>query len=129
MFFWIVTPILYYRNVFYGQYLPLLSSSTFDRFGKKFNVTKVIDITPGTLDFTFNQAKYEAYSPLYIPSSYSITYALSFASVIAILVHTVLYSRHQLRQGLKGLRQEDEDIHARHARNYVSEDCRTLIDH
>lgn len=115
-----MTPILYYRNVFYGTYLPLLSSSTFNRFAGTYNVTKVIDTKPGTIDFTFNQTKYEAYSPLYIPSSYSITYALSFASVIAILVHTALYSRKQLRQGLKGLRQEDEDIHARHARNYVS---------
>lgn len=87
IFFFFLAPILYYTNVWYSGYLPLLSSGTYDHTGASYNVSRVVN---SQMDFVLS--KYEAYSPMYIPLSYSLSYALSFAAVTAILAHTYLYN-------------------------------------
>ncbi len=59
--FWIyiVTPALYYSNTWLSAYLPLQSNSIFDRTAKVYNVSRVVNKGDG---FTFDPAKYEAYS-------------------------------------------------------------------
>ncbi|KAJ7876857.1 OPT oligopeptide transporter [Mycena olivaceomarginata] len=71
-----IAPILYYTGVWYSDYLPLLSSSTFDNTGASYNISKVVNA-----DFTFNEAKYKTYSPMYISSAYFLSYALNFAAI------------------------------------------------
>lgn len=88
--------------------LPLLSSSTYDNTGTKYNVSKVID---ENLDFDLS--KYQEYSPMYISMSYSLTYGLSFAAVTAIIVHTYLYNGKEIWAKFKNSRHGGEDIHKR----------------
>lgn len=107
-FYLFLSPILYYGNVWYSAYLPLLSSGTFDNTGAKYNVSRVID---SNLDFVLD--KYEAYSPMYISMSYSLTYALSFAAVTAIVVYTYLYNGKEIWAKFKNSRHGGEDIHKR----------------
>lgn len=59
--FWIyiVSPALYYSNVWQSAYLPIQSNSIFDDVGKTYNVSRVIDKAH---DFGFNETKYAAYS-------------------------------------------------------------------
>ncbi|KAH8736353.1 OPT oligopeptide transporter protein-domain-containing protein [Ilyonectria robusta] len=107
-FYLFLSPILYYSNVWFSAYLPLLSSSTFDNTGSHYNISKVID---ENLDFDLS--KYQEYSPMYISMSYSLTYGLSFAAVTAIIVHTYLYNGKEIWAKFKNSRHGGEDIHKR----------------
>ncbi|KAN0105098.1 OPT oligopeptide transporter domain containing protein [Russula decolorans] len=77
-FYWFLAPILYYTNVRYSAYLPLVSADTFDNTGKHYNVSQIINS-----DASFNLQAYEAYSTIFISVSLSITYGVLFAAITA----------------------------------------------
>ena len=83
---------MYFTNTWYAQYMPILSSHAFDNRGKYYNVTRIL--TPQN---TLDPVKYHEYSPLYLPTVFSLSYGLSFASVCATLTHAFLYYRKQVR--------------------------------
>ncbi|KAJ5607526.1 hypothetical protein N7537_004145 [Penicillium hordei] len=112
-FYLFLSPILYYTNVWYSAYLPLLSSGTFDNTGSSYNVTRVLDSA-----LNFSESKYKEYSPMYISMSYSLTYGLSFAAVTAIVVHTYLYNGTEIWARLKNAQHGGEDVHRRLMRQY-----------
>ncbi|CAE6432709.1 unnamed protein product [Rhizoctonia solani] len=114
LFYWILTPILYYKNVWNFAYLPISTSGPYDRFGQAYNISRVIDIDT----YTLNVTAYEEYSELYLPATYAVTYLLAFSVSTAVLVHTVLYHGPTLLAGIKNLRVEDDDVHARLMRQY-----------
>jgi OPT oligopeptide transporter protein len=89
-FFWFLTPILYYSNVWYSEYLPISSRGSFDNTGAAYNVSAIL-----TPEKTLDVAVYDAYSPLFISTAFALPYGLSFASITAIVVHTFLYLRKQ----------------------------------
>lgn len=113
LFYLLLSPILYYTNVWNSGYLPLLSSSTFDNTGSTYNITRVVDE-----NLNFVQSKYEAYSPMYISMSYSLTYGLSFAAVTAMVVHTYLYNGREIWAKFKNSRAGGEDVHRRLMHSY-----------
>ena len=113
LFFWIIVPILYYKNVWYSKYLPLLSSSTFDNQAKSYNATRVLGS-----DLLFNEEAYKAYSPLLIPFSYIMSYALNFAAVTAVFVHCALYHGKDIIAKIKDASHGGEDVHRKLMRNY-----------
>ena len=94
-------------------YFPISSNEPFDRFGKTYNVTRVL--LPND---TFNETAYNLYSPLYLSATYALTYLLSFALSTSALVHTALYHGKSLIDGLRKMRVETDDIHAKLMRNY-----------
>ena len=59
---------------------------------------------------TFDQDKYEQYSPLYLPASFALT--------TAMIVHTVLYHVKTVLHGLTQMRIEKDGIHAKLMRAY-----------
>ena len=83
---WIVAPILYYRNTLYSAFLPILSSSVFDNHGKPYDVSKIL-----TSDFLFDKDAFEKYSPIYLPVSYFLSYAVQFAGLTALVTHTLCW--------------------------------------
>ncbi|KAL2399057.1 Glutathione transporter 1 [Exophiala dermatitidis] len=106
LFFWIVAPVIYYTNTWWSAYMPLMNSNTFDNTGHTYNTSRIM--TPeGTVD----QAAYEAYSPMFLPAAYALTYGLSFANLTAIFVHVGLYYGKDLWKGWKGTGKQD--VHAR----------------
>ncbi|TCD71650.1 hypothetical protein EIP91_007397 [Steccherinum ochraceum] len=107
-FFWIVTPIIYYTNTWFSQFMPISSRTSFDRFGKSYDVQQIINP-----DATLNVAKYEAYSPLFLSTTFAISYGLSFASITATLTHTLLYFRKTIWVQSRRSMSEQPDIHAR----------------
>lgn len=109
IFYLLLAPILYYKNVWNSAYLPLLSSSTYDHTGAIYNVSRVIDHK--TLDF--NTTAYHDYSPMYISMSYSLSYALSFAAVTAMIVYTALWNGKDIIAKLRNSRAGGEDVHKR----------------
>ncbi|KIK68259.1 hypothetical protein GYMLUDRAFT_35638 [Collybiopsis luxurians FD-317 M1] len=113
LFYWIVTPILYYTNTWNSAYLPILSDGSFNNNGTRYNVKKITNS-----DLTFNQTAYEAYSPLYLPATFALSYGLSFASMTAIISHSALFYRKQIWIKARRSLNEQKDIHAQLMRSY-----------
>jgi OPT family small oligopeptide transporter len=112
-FFWILAPVLYYSNAWNLSHFPICANKPYDKYGKVYNITRVL-----TPQDTFDQEAYDNYSPLYLPTSYAITYLLAFALSTCVVVHTLLYHGVTLLNGLKKMRVEKDDIHAKLMRNY-----------
>jgi len=107
-FFWIITPVLYYTNTWFSQFMPISSRTSFDRFGQTYNVTQIINP-----DASLNLAKYESYSPLFLSTTFAMSYGLSFASITATITHTFLYFRKTIWVQSRRSMSEQPDIHAR----------------
>jgi OPT family small oligopeptide transporter len=113
LFFWVVTPALHFSGAYYGEYLPILDNTIRDNLGKAYNVTRVL-----TPDLRFDQEAYKNYSPLFMSQGNIWFYAMSFAAITAVLVHTALYERRAIWARFKDARVEDEDVHRRLMRKY-----------
>ncbi|KAL6304480.1 OPT oligopeptide transporter [Sparassis latifolia] len=107
-FYWFLAPILYFCNVWYSQYMPISSLSPYDNQGNTYNLTRVLNA-----DSTFNVTSYGSYSPLYLPMNYAIAYGLSFASITALIVHSVLYFGRPIAAQLRRRASDQTDIHQR----------------
>ena len=94
-------------------YLPINDNNPYDRFGQYYNVTRVLDSSD-----RLNVTAYNEYSPLYLPATYAMTYLLAFALATCVLVHTILYHGRSLLNGMKKIRVEPDDIHAKLMRIY-----------
>lgn len=90
----------------------MTGTNSFDRFGNVYNITKVIK--NGVLD----EDAYQNYSALYLPATFVMTYVLAFALSSAVLVHTALYHGRSLWNGLRRIKIEPDDIHAKLMRIY-----------
>lgn len=105
--FWIVTPILYYKNVFFSKFLPMSASISFDNTGLPYDPTLIIQ------DGEFNVDAYQQYSPMFIPITFAMAYGLSFASMTAVLVHTYLWYRHDIARQFRLSLKQQRDVHSR----------------
>lgn len=105
--FWIIVPAIHYSNTWYAQYLPISSSGSYDRYGSNYNVSRIIN--KDTL--SFNEKDYKNYSPLFLSTTFAISYGLSFAAMFATLVHTVLFHGKDIMRQLK--QKEKPDVHMR----------------
>ncbi|PAV19981.1 OPT oligopeptide transporter [Pyrrhoderma noxium] len=113
IFYWILTPILYFKNVWNSQYMPIMSRMSYDNQGNFYDVQRIL-----TPDATLDVDAYKSYSPLYLPTAFAVSYGLSFASITATIMHTILYTHKSLISRVKGGIGERPDIHARLMANY-----------
>ncbi|KAG0655928.1 oligopeptide transporter, partial [Maudiozyma exigua] len=117
IFFVIVLPCLYFTNTWYAKFMPVISGSTYDNTQGKYNVTKILNP-----DFSINMEKYKSYSPVYIPFSYLLSYALNFAAVTAVFIHCGVYHGKDIYLKLRDKHFGGSDIHMRtYLQNY--KDC------
>ncbi|KAF4623380.1 hypothetical protein D9613_001379 [Agrocybe pediades] len=107
-FFWFLTPVLHYTNTWFGEYMPISSRTSYDNTFKTYNVTRILNP-----DSTINLEAYHNYSPLYLSTTFAISYGLSFASITATLMHALLYFRKQIWTQARRSLHEQPDIHAR----------------
>lgn len=115
LFLWIISPALHWSNVWEGQYIPFVSSATFDNTGAPYNTSRILNA-----DRTLNDEAYHAYSPLYLSTTAIISYGLGFAAVSSVLVHAFLNHRYEIWDGLKATfdrkgdgKLQTEDIHTK----------------
>ncbi|THX14800.1 OPT family small oligopeptide transporter [Aureobasidium pullulans] len=108
--FMIITTLgISYTGALYSDYLPINTSTTFDNTQSKYNVTRILG--PG---YTFDVEKYQKYSPMFLAPTFALNYGLSFAALIAAIVHTIVYHRGELWTRLRLARkQEPQDLHMR----------------
>ncbi|KDQ16484.1 hypothetical protein BOTBODRAFT_30813 [Botryobasidium botryosum FD-172 SS1] len=107
-FFWFLTPVLYYTNTWYSTFLPISSRTSYDNQLNGYNVTRITNP-----DATLNLKAYQEYSPLFLSTTFAVSYGLSFASITATVVHAFLYYRKQIWTQARRSISEQPDIHAR----------------
>lgn len=112
IFFWLVVPIVHYSNVWWGHYLPMVGNAAMDRYQQSYDVTKVLR------DGNFDLDKYESYSPLFLPTSFAISYGMAFSVLVATVVHSLLFDSADVFRYWKTSLNDDDDVHMRLMRSY-----------
>ncbi|KID72776.1 Oligopeptide transporter OPT superfamily, partial [Metarhizium brunneum ARSEF 3297] len=121
---WIITPALYYSNTWLSAYLPLQSNSIFDNTAKVYNVSRVINAKNG---FTFDEAKFAAYSDIRLPVTYALNkFGLAFATFASLFTWLFLEKRHEIGSLVRQVREaklwpkRDSDTHENTAEQDLS---------
>jgi Cu/Ag efflux pump CusA len=68
-------------------------SATYDNTGSSYDVTRVL-----TPQFTLDLAEYKSYSPLFLSTTFAMSYGLSFAAIASLIVYTYLNHGKQIWQ-------------------------------
>ncbi len=88
--------------------LSISSPGSLDNTGAEYNVSLILNA-----DSTFNEEAYKAYSPLFLSTTFALSYGLSFASITSTLTHAFLFFRKQIWKQSRRSIGEQPDIHAR----------------
>lgn len=113
-FYWIVTIGIHYSGEFYSQYLPISDSNSYDNTGTIYDVSRIINKQTQEFDLQ----GYESYSPLFLSTTFMLGYGLSFASIMAVLLHAGLFHGKDIWTRLRNFNQIEEDIHAKLLQKY-----------
>lgn len=89
---------VYFSNAWNTAYIPITSNAPWDHFGKRYNVTRVLD-DRGIIDIQ----KYQEYSPPYLSAGNIIVYMFFFGVYTAAITHGILYHRLEIQMGLTEL--------------------------
>ncbi|KAF2425304.1 OPT-domain-containing protein [Tothia fuscella] len=102
---WLFAPVMYYTNVMYSSFMPILSAAVFDNKAQPYDVSKIL-----TKDFLFDETAYKEYSRVFLPITYVLSYALQFAALSALITHTACWHGKdiwmQWKQSLSEIRSE-----------------------
>lgn len=112
-FLWIVVPALHYSGTWYADYVPILQNGILDNTGSTYNTSAILKP-----DHTVDPQQYEAYSPLFLSTSFALAYGLSFASITALFSHTWLFHGSEIWARLRASHGELDDIHMKLMRKY-----------
>ncbi|KAH9815191.1 OPT-domain-containing protein [Melampsora americana] len=110
-----IIPALWYTNTWQSGYLGINDNGVFDRFGKRYNVSRILDPITQSL----NKTAYEEYSPTYLSAGNGIQYGFFFAMYTSVIVYVALHYHKELIGGfrsaltLKSGRKEYNDLHNR----------------
>jgi OPT family small oligopeptide transporter len=113
IFIWVASPAVHYTNTWYAKWLPMSDSTSYDNTGTKYNVSRII-----TPEYTLDAQKYAEYSPLFLSTTFALTYGLSFASIISVMVHTYLYHGKEIWYRMKAARNQEDDVHMKLMKKY-----------
>jgi OPT family small oligopeptide transporter len=113
--FVIITTIgVSFSNTWYGDFLPINTSTTFDNTQSPYNVTRILGP-----DFTFDLAKYQQYSPMFLAPTFALNYGLSFAALTAAIVHAIIFHGKEIVYRYKTARDQEPDIHMKLIKKYT----------
>ncbi|KAJ5885336.1 Oligopeptide transporter OPT superfamily [Penicillium taxi] len=102
---WILAPILYYKNVLFSSYMPILSAAVFDNTGHPYDVSRIL-----TADYLFDEKAYKAYSPVYLPITYVLSYGVQFAALTSLVTHTACWYGKDIWHQTKKAFEERRDL-------------------
>lgn len=112
-FFIFGASILHYTGTWYGAFLPMSDSGIYDNTGSPYNTSRVL-----TPEFTLDQQAYESYSPLFLSTTFAISYGLSFAAIASLIVYTYLHHGPMIWSQWSNSKTENDDIHMKLMRKY-----------
>jgi hypothetical protein len=71
-----------------------------------------------TPEYTFDLAKYEKYSPMFLAPTFALNYGLSFAALTAAVVHTAIFHGKEVWYRFRAARNQEPDIHMKMMAKY-----------
>ncbi|KAL0380635.1 UNVERIFIED_CONTAM: Oligopeptide transporter 7 [Sesamum angustifolium] len=111
---YIVTPIMYWLNVYNAKTFPIFSDGLYTSEGQKYNISAIIDP-----NFHIDLQAYEREGRLYLSTFFAMTYAFSFACLTATIAHVLLFHGRDLWLLSKSAFKEKKmDIHTKLMQNY-----------
>ena len=110
---WVCALGIHYTGAWYSHYLPINNTNTYDNTGNIYNVSRII-----TPQYTLDEQKYKEYSPLFLPTTFGLQYGFSFATIIAVIVHTGLFHRKEIWYRAQAARNQEDDIHMKLRKKY-----------
>ncbi|KAK4430338.1 Oligopeptide transporter 7 [Sesamum alatum] len=111
---YIITPIMYWLNVYNAKTFPIFSDGLFTSEGQKYNISAIIDP-----NFHIDLQAYEREGRLYLSTFFAMTYAFSFACLTATIAHVLLFHGRDLWLLSKSAFKEKKmDIHTKLMQNY-----------
>ena len=113
IFFMITTIGVHYSGGWYAQYLPISDSQSYDNTQSVYNVSRIL-----TPEYTLDLEKYQNYSPLFLSTTFSLTYGLSFAAIMALVTHTILFHGQEIWLRTRLSLGEEPDVHTKMMRKY-----------
>lgn len=112
-FYIIGASAVHYSGAWSSKFLPMSDSGTYDNVGAAYNVTRVI-----TKDFTLDLEAYKTYSPLFLSTTFALSYGLSFAAIASLIVYTYLNHGKQIWNSARKSTSEEPDIHMKMMSKY-----------
>ncbi|KAL1845098.1 hypothetical protein VTK73DRAFT_1127 [Phialemonium thermophilum] len=115
LFVFVIIPTIgiAYTGALYAKYLPINTSQTYDNTQKTYNVSRILGD-----NFSFDVQKYKAYSPMFLAPTFALNYGLSFAALIAALVHVSLFHGREIWYRFRTARNQEPDIHLKLIQKY-----------
>lgn len=84
---YVMTPIVYWNNIYKANTFPIFSSSLFMANGTKYDILSIIDSK-----FHLDRGVYAHMGSVHMSSFFAMTYGLGFATLTATLVHVLLFN-------------------------------------
>jgi OPT family oligopeptide transporter len=113
VFFIFGASAIHYSGTWSAKFLPMSDSATYDNTGSSYNVTRIL-----TPEFTLDLAAYKAYSPLFLSTTFAMSYGLSFAAIASLVVYTYLNHGKQIWQQFRNSTKEEPDVHMKMMSKY-----------
>ncbi|UNI18463.1 hypothetical protein JDV02_004731 [Purpureocillium takamizusanense] len=104
---------LAYGGPEFYRYLPMSANQNFDRFAQPYNTSRILNA-----DFTVNETAYKAYSPILLGPTFSLSYGLSFATLISTVTHVALFYGSDVWNRAWDSKYEEPDVHLKLMRRY-----------
>ncbi|SZF03594.1 unnamed protein product [Blumeria hordei] len=104
---------IHYSGAWLSDYLPVQDSRSYDNTAQRYNVSRILNSK-----LQFNEAEYKSYSPIFMSTNFALSYGNSFASITAVIVHTILYERKTIWNQMKMARNQEDDCHMRMMKKY-----------
>lgn len=93
-----------YRNALFSSFMPIISSAVFDDTGKPYDVSRIL-----TKDYHFDHEAYTKYSKVYLPITYVLSYGVQFASLSALVTHTICWHGQDIWRQSKSLTEDTRE--------------------
>ncbi|KIY45482.1 OPT superfamily oligopeptide transporter [Fistulina hepatica ATCC 64428] len=105
--YWLIVPLWYFTNTWYTAYLPIMSTSAYDRNGSTYDPLQIVNGS------SFDVEGYRSYSPVYISATLIMAYGCAFGAFSSIIVHTFLWYRHDIARRFHSSLKDERDVHSR----------------
>ncbi|KND86728.1 Sexual differentiation process protein isp4 [Tolypocladium ophioglossoides CBS 100239] len=97
----------------YYRYLPISANANWDRYARHYNTSRIL-----TAEYTVNETAYKEYSPILLGATFSLSYGMSFATLISTVTHVALFYGPDVWRRARSSKSEQPDIHLKLMRRY-----------
>ncbi|KAI9597038.1 oligopeptide transporter [Syncephalis fuscata] len=105
---WGLIPYGFFNNIWNAQSMPVFSPALFTSKFEKYPITSLVD-----KNLQLDEAKYAEVGPPQMSFLFAVTYGIGFASLAAVISHTILYHGKEIMARFRDSRSESDDIHAK----------------